>query len=242
VGFRRRNDIRKSLGQFRFSPRPGGRSVVRKYAWTGTAQYVENFAGRVETRDLNGEFGIEFQTSDQFRVQVANNYEFLPNPFPIASGVVVPVGGYDTTNLRATLQLGQQRRISGTLTVERGSFYSGDKTTVGVSRGRLNLSSQLSVEPTYSVNRVALLEGSFTTHLAGSRVTYTLTPRMFASALVQYNSGTQSASANVRLRWEYHPGSELFVVYNEDRDTRARGFPGLSTRALIVKVNRLLRP
>jgi hypothetical protein len=46
----------------------------------------------------------------------------------------------------------------------------------------------------------------------------------------------------VRLRWDYRPGSELFVVYNEQRDTRARDFPGLATRAIILKVNRLLRP
>jgi hypothetical protein len=64
---------------------------------------------------------------------------------------------------------------------------------------------------------------------------------MFTSALVQYNSSANSVSANIRLRWEYRPGSELFVVYNEQRDTRVRSFPELASRALIVKVNRLLR-
>jgi hypothetical protein len=66
-------------------------------------------------------------------------------------------------------------------------------------------------------------------------------PLMFASALVQYNSTTRRTSANVRLRWEYRPGSELFVVYNEERDTLAHGFPDLQNRALIVKANRLFR-
>ena len=241
VGYLRRSDIRKSLGLLRFSPRPRQSRVVRKYSYTGTMDYIENFAGRVDWRDLSGEFGVEFQTSDQFRVRVADNYEFVPVPFVI-SGVRIPVGGYNTNSVRTTLQVGQQRKFSGTFTAEYGSFYSGHKTTIGVSRGRLNVSSQLSVEPTYSLNRAELVEGSFTTHLVGSRMTYTLTPLMFASALVQYNSGTGSASANVRLRWEYQPGSELFIVYNEDRDTRMAGFPGLSTRALIVKVNRLFRP
>jgi hypothetical protein len=88
---------------------------------------------------------------------------------------------------------------------------------------------------------VDLLQGSFTNHLAGTRVTYTPTPLMFASAFVQYNSSSRAVSSNVRLRWEYQPGSELFVVYNEDRDTLARRFPGLMNRAFIVKVNRLLR-
>ena len=52
----------------------------------------------------------------------------------------------------------------------------------------MNLTPQLSVEPSYSINRVDLVEGAFTTQLVGSRVTYTMTPLMFVSALVQYNS------------------------------------------------------
>ena len=42
---------------------------------------------------------------------------------------------------------------------------------------------------------------------------------MFVSALIQYNSANNALSSNIRLRWEYQPGSELFVVYNEQRDT-----------------------
>ena len=64
---------------------------------------------------------------------------------------------------------------------------------------------------------------------------------MFVSALVQYNSGTHAVTTNARLRWEYQPGSELFVVYNDERNTGSRGFPSLTTRAFIVKVNHLLR-
>jgi hypothetical protein len=72
-------------------------------------------------------------------------------------------------------------------------------------------------------------------------VTYTVTPEMFVSALVQYNTGIDSVSANVRLRWEYRPGSELFLVLNEQRDTVSPRFPDLVNRAFIVKINRLLR-
>jgi hypothetical protein len=58
---------------------------------------------------------------------------------------------------------------------------------------------------------------------------------------VQYNTGVNAVSANVRLRWEYRPGSELFVVFNEQRDTLTARFPDLMNRTVIVKVNRLLR-
>ena len=64
---------------------------------------------------------------------------------------------------------------------------------------------------------------------------------MFTSALIQYNSGSNTLAANVRFRWEYQPGSELFVVYNDQRDTLTRFFPDLQNRAVIVKINKLFR-
>jgi hypothetical protein len=64
---------------------------------------------------------------------------------------------------------------------------------------------------------------------------------MFVSALIQYNSGIRTVATNARLRWEYRPGSELFVVYNDERNTLEPGFPNLFTRSIIVKVNRLFR-
>ncbi len=65
---------------------------------------------------------------------------------------------------------------------------------------------------------------------------------MFVSALIQYNSSNNALSTNVRLRWEYQPGSELFVVFNEQRDTLTpERFPELENRAFIVKLNRLFR-
>ncbi|MEP7305241.1 MAG: hypothetical protein ABJA98_06970 [Acidobacteriota bacterium] len=100
----------------------------------------------------------------------------------------------------------------------------------------------MSLEPTYSMNRVSLPQGDVAATLAGSRVTYTVTPMMFTSALAQYNSSTNVISTNLRLRWEYQPGSELFVVYNDERDTLAPRFPGVRNRALVVKIIRLFRP
>ena len=66
---------------------------------------------------------------------------------------------------------------------------------------------------------------------------------MFTSALIQYNSSNRTMVANIRFRWEYQPGSELFVVYNDQRST-----PGLrpgrlpiENRAVVVKLTRLFR-
>jgi hypothetical protein len=240
LGFVRRQDIRRTFGEARFSPRLAGGSI-RKLSWTGSIAYVENGAGRLQAREEVADFGIEFQNADLFNVTYTRAFEFVPRSFQIASNVAVPVGGYDTDNVTIGYRLGPQRAVSAALTAEHGTFYSGHRTAVTATRGRVTFGPRLSLEPTYSVNWVDLREGSFTTHLGGSRVTYTMTPRMFVSALVQFNSASQALSANVRLRWEYQPGSELFVVYNDQRDTRGRGVPELTTRAFVVKFNRLFR-
>ena len=244
VGFLRRDDFRRSHGQFRFSPRPTGIESIRKFIWQGSVDYIADGAGLPETRLQQGLFGIEFENGDRFYAGVTDTYEYLKQPFEIASDVTIPVGGYDFTNTRMVYGLGQQRIISGGLTFDRGEFFGGEWTSVGWFRGRVNLSPQLSVEPSLSYNWIDLPEGSFTTELITTRTTFSLTPRMFVAALLQYNSGADSLGTNIRFRWEYQPGSELFIVYTDERDTLTltpRRFPMLENRAFIVKFNRLFR-
>jgi hypothetical protein len=81
---------------------------------------------------------------------------------------------------------------------------------VTVASGRANITNRLSFQPTLSFDDVKLAEGRFENRLAGARVTYALSPTAFLSALVQYNSTSHAVISNVRLRWEYKPGSELF--------------------------------
>jgi hypothetical protein len=242
VGFLRRTDMRKNYGQFRFSPRPKGSKLVRKFVGIGQYTYVEDSAGRVTTKLADGEFAIEFQNSDRFQVGIQDDYELTTRAFSVVPGARIGVGAYDFLVGRVGYNLGQQRRLSGNVLVERGEFYDGTRTGVSLSRSRVNLSSRLSVEPTVTLNWITLPAGSFENRLLGSRITYTVTPLLFASALVQYNSSSHSVSTNARLRWEYRPGSELFVVYNEERDSeRAVLAPGLLNRSFVVKVNRFFR-
>ena len=218
VGFVRRGDIRKSFAQARYSPWPKAMGPVRRISLVGSIGYVENGARQLETRDVDGEFAIDFNTADRVSVGYAGSYELVPRPFRIATGVTVPAGGYDYGSTTVAFQAGQQRKFNGRVSLDRGSLYDGTKTTIGLSTGRATLSPQLSVEPTFSVNDVDLPQGSFVTTLVGSRVTYTMTPLMFASALVQYNSDARNVSANVRLRWEYRPGQR--AVRRLQRGTR----------------------
>jgi hypothetical protein len=243
IGFARRVDLRKDRAFLRFSPRRRASTRIRKYYYEGRYEVLQNRAGVVESREGQANFQIEFRSASRINLQFANNYEYLASPFRIAPNVVLPIGeyGYNTLHLGYLLPSQGWKWLAGGANTDIGTFYNGRKYTFTVLRAKLSPTSQLSIEPRYAVNAVRLVEGNFTSHLTGARVTYTMTPLMFTSALLQYNSTSGSLSANVRLRWEYQAGSELFVVFNEDRDARAPHFPALSNRAFIVKVNRLFR-
>ena len=120
-----------------------------------------------------------------------------------------------------------------------GEFYDSHQRS-HVSGARVGM-TRLSVEPSVSVNDVTLPYGDFTTTVLRARTDYAFSPRMFARGLVQYSSHHRIFSSNMRFRWEYLPGSELFVVYTDERDTAYPGYPELRNRAFVVKINRLFR-
>ena len=245
VGFVRRDNFRRRLASARFSPRPRSIDLIRRFVFSGRLEhFVTADEGVLETREGQILLESEFENSDQLSFFFIDNYELLSIPFTIAPGVTLPIGGYNFRNFRASYRFGAQRSVSGQITVQTGGFWSGDNTTVSISRGRVEVTPQLSVEPSVSFNWVDLPEGSFNTQLARTRFTYTVTPRMFFSGLLQYSSSGDSFSTNFRFRWEYSPGSELFLVYSEDRDTDPlvpNRFTELRNRGLVVKVNRLFR-
>ena len=244
VGFLRRTNFTRSFASGRFSPRPRNLRAVRKFTYEASVEYFENGAGDVESRQQTGQFGAEFDNSDQLSVEANANYDLLVRPFSPSPGVVIPVGGYHYADARISYNMGQQRRFSGNASFQFGEYYGGTIRTVSFSQGRVSILQQLSVEPRVSLSRVELPAAAFTTKLVSARTDYGFSPRMFASALLQYSSTDRTFSSNVRFRWEYRPGSELFVVWTDEHNTNPldpHETLALRNRAFVVKMTRLFR-
>jgi hypothetical protein len=105
------------------------------------------------------------------------------------------------------------------------------------------LSGGLSVKPNYHLNLtlnynrnyLRLLRGASTSDLVGARIVYGFSPRSFLNAFVQYNSATREVSTNIRFNIMYRPLSDLYIVYNDRRDTTGQPVE----RAFIVKLTKL---
>ncbi len=119
----------------RFSPRPQSIDWVRQFRWQGDFEYLENGAGQLETRNLRGSFNIEMETSDEIGFEATRHYEMLIAPFQVAPGVFIPPGSYDFADAQVRYLLGNQRRVSGELTLQHGGFYDGTLTAVWLQHG-----------------------------------------------------------------------------------------------------------
>jgi len=240
AGFMRRTDFIESLAQLRISRRPRAFAGIRKVNYEAGLDYITGGERRLENRHARFALRTDMQSGDTWSIVYTREFEFLADPFEIVTDTVVPAGAYRAATLRGTYTFGTQRRLSGDFSGLRGSLYGGDRTDLSY-RGRVELTSRLSFEPGVSFNWIDLPGARFTATLLTTRGTLSFSPRMLVAALVQYNSTNDLMTTNLRFRWEYRPGSDVFLVYSDGRDTFGRGFPIVSNRGVTLKITRLFR-
>ena len=74
-----------------------------------------------------------------------------------------------------------------------------------------------SIAASFSENNGSLPAGDFKADIVSIRTTWALSPRMVTNALFQWNSISDEVSANVRFNFIHRPGSDLFLVFTENR-------------------------
>jgi hypothetical protein len=190
--------------------------------------------GGLESRYVDYHLPLNFQDGSFLEIGANPTVEQLVRPFTLnrRRGVVVPAGHYEYNEYFALWRTNASAPIAFNGRWGIGDFYDGYKHSYqfGVSvRPHYRLNASLNV----SHNNIRLPWGDFTTYLVTSRINYSFSTRTFVNALLQYNTDAREWSSNIRFNIIHRPLSDLFVVYNERRDTASRA---LLDRALIAKV------
>ena len=151
----------------------------------------------------------------------------------------VPVGRYDLRRLTVFASSSPSRPVGlslmGSLAGEWDGRVSSLETTLRVAGG-----SHLEAGPTWTLSHADLPGGAFTAHVLGLRLGWAFSTRLFARAYVQYNSLEDKWITNVRLNFIHRPGSDIYVVFNDDQGEE--GAPGrLVSRGLALKGTWLVR-
>ena len=240
IGLLRRRAFRRTYGHLRFSPRLRSSRTVRQLWWDASLDYLTDREGRLQSRQGLASLRIDLNNGDQMNVEYSHDDEVLDTPLTVGPGATIHIGTYAFQGINALYYLGPQRWLTGRISIDHGTFYGGQRTAFNMTT-ILNLGARFGVEPRIRIDRVTLPHTEFTSTLAGGRFSFTMTPRLAVTSLVQYNSNTESVSTNVRFRWEYIPGSDFYIVYSDNRNTTMSGFPTLDDRSVAVKITRMLR-
>lgn len=240
LGLMRREDFQRSVVEGRISRRPARGGWLRKWNLSAALDYGTDNDRVLESRSQTGRLGLELTNGDQATLAVERSYEALPEELELTDDLRVPVGRYGFTTVKAGYELGLKHLFSGDVTVGAGTFYGGTIREVSY-KGRVDV-ARLTLEPNVSLNRLDLpwRPGADWVNVLGLRGTWPFSPRATLGVLVQYSTDGNALGASARLRWEYRPGSDLFVVYSEGRDTLRPASP-MVNRGVAVKVTRLVR-
>jgi hypothetical protein len=203
---------------------------------------IENFArqsgGGLESRYMDWHLPFTFQDSSFVEVGVNPNVEVIREPFPInrRRGIEVQPGRYAFNENFVLWNSNSSRPVSVSTRYATGHFYDGRRRgyTLGTT---LRPSAQFNLAVSGTVNDIDLPAGAFRTTLVTMRVNYYLNTKVFVNALVQYNTDARQWSSNLRLNIIHRPLSDIFIVYNERRDSRSGD---LVDRAVVAKMTYLV--
>ncbi|MBV6521993.1 MAG: hypothetical protein MNPFHGCM_02137 [Gemmatimonadaceae bacterium] len=228
AGFVTRTGIRSTSGNFRYVFRPG-RFNLRQISASLSPDLVTGTDGRRQDWNINVGTSPEWNTADDIAFFYSFGRSRVDEDFFLADTVLVPAGDYGNTTFTIFGSTGPARPVVLNVDANLRRTFGGtvNSVTAGLSA---TPGMHLGFKVEYTRSDASLPNGSFVAHLVSFRSTYAFTTRLSLNSLLQYNNLDRQVSANVRLNYIFRPGSDIFLVLNEERgsesavwDPRSRG-------------------
>jgi hypothetical protein len=226
VGFLERNDCICDYADVNFKPRPKLRGV-RELNFEGFIFHAPDTNHVLETQEWQNTFRIEFNNGSYSDDDIVDVFtQRLTTPFNIYKNVFIPIGEYHWTRHQLTYGSARDRRLMVNFFERFGTYYDGRLNEARI-RANYRANERLSFSFAEQWNRFRLgavsdpdgnplpqSAGNFSVVFGSFQTNYSFSRFLTLSALLQMDTAnTQAASANIRLRWNYRPDSDLFFIY-----------------------------
>ena len=227
VGFLERQDCICNYLDANFKVRPSV-EAVRELNFEGFLFHAPDTHHVLQTQEWQNTFRIEFHNGSYSDDDIVDVFtQRLITPFNIYKNVSIPVGEYHWTRHQLTYGSPQDRRLTVNFFERFGSYYNGNLNEARV-RATYRASERLSFNFAEQWNRFRLGlttdptgatvlppgAGSFSVVFGSFQTNYSFSRFLTLSTLLQMDTANvQAVSANIRLRWNYRPDSDLYVIY-----------------------------
>jgi hypothetical protein len=241
IGFTQRNDFTLLDDAISYTWLPGTASslIWHTLGLAGFA-FLRNADRSVESAEVGPEWEFAAKSGAGGTLHTKILYEDLVEPFVLSEDAVVPIGNYTFFQVGASYHVSHTRLFQVRPRLSAGTFYDGWQATAGVSPVWY-VSPHLELSGFYEFNRIRFpdRDQGLDAHLARLRIGTALNTEVSTNAFIQFNSAANTVSANVRFRYNFREGNDLWIVYDEvmntDRDRLTPTLPFTSHRTILVK-------
>ncbi len=246
VGFLERPDCQCDFVEsaFKYRPRFLG---IREIELEGFLFHGPDLQGNVESQEWQGTFRAEFHNGSYTDDDIVDAFaQRLTEPFNIYKNVYIPIGVYNWARHQLTYGSPQDKRWTISFFERFGGYYNGRLNELRVRSGYRH-SERLSFSFSEQWNRFRLPvnNGNFSVLFGALETDYAFSRFLSLSTVLQMDtSNTQAASANIRLRWNYRPDSDLYVIYTAGQQfaSLADNAPQYYQHRFVVKYTYSWRP
>ena len=216
VGFIELTNANETYGDLTFKARPRI-SGVRELQFEGFILHAPDTHGVVQTHEWQGTFRAGLNNGGYTDDGIADVFtQRITTPLHIYKSVFIPNGLYHFARHQLTYGSGQDRRFTYNFFERFGGYYGG---TLNEFRVRANYRPttkfSISAMETWDRFRLPLPNGNFSVVLASLQGNYSFNRFLTFTSLIQMDtSNSQAVSANLRLRYNYRPDSDLYIIYN----------------------------
>ena len=170
----------------------------------------------VQTQEWQTTFRATFNNGSYSDDDIVDVFaQRLTEPFNIYKNVFIPVGVYNWVRHQLTYGTAQDRRWNVRFFERFGGYYSGSLNEARIRASyRPSERLSLSMGPQWNRFRLPIAGGNFSVVFGALETDYAFSRFLSLSTVLQVNTANaQGASANIRLRWNYRPDSDFFVIY-----------------------------
>ena len=196
--------------------------------------------GDLQSARLQAGVRLEGRSGAVLSVDGSRQQEILEQPLDLGDGVAVPPGNFRFRRLGASYTGRPGSKLIPRLQGEIGSFYDGTLTSVRVG-GDVALSSRvrISTELVYDRARFRKRSAELETLIGRLRLAVAANTRFSATAAAEYGSLSDVVIGNLRFRYNFREGHDLWLVYdhvvNVDRERFDPPLPRNPQARILVK-------
>ncbi len=222
IGFTSRKDFTQLEGSFRYDWLMGKETSLRQVS---PLQFSGDVAFRNEDRSVesaNAEYAIDLQWKSGANVSMdlEMDYEDLKKDEDFPEGTIVPAGSYTAFEIKGGYDMPGGSLFRTDFDCSFGGFFDGWRFDFGV-KPKWNVSRHLEMGSEYEINviRFPNRNQGFNAHVVRLKTRAAFNTKASLNAFVQYSNISDQFSTNIRFRYNFGEGNDLWLVYNENLNT-----------------------